>query len=441
MSPVPSSFLRFPGNPLLRNLSKTLRRFRLAKIVRALFKGIFLIPGLPILVVMALVHLLNRKIRIAWISTDRIGHFVPDVCMSLATFDENSEYKAYFCRNPLEPVANEFWLKIFERNLNVKNWLWVVVLASQILKPYTPPWLIRPPRHTRGSQNLEGKTKAPVFLECENRQAQEWLRSKGWTDGDPIVCLMVRDSKYLDVWFSGRPGRLGRTSFDYHNYRDSAIEDYRKAAEWLAEQGCWVFRMGKVVARPLRSDSTRVIDYANGADRSDFLDVWLLANCTLAISTGTGPEELAMHYGRPILKVNVLPLFDHHLWCETIVAPKALYWHSGERLSLLQHVEAEYFYTEQYSEAGIEIRDLTEDEILSVVEEAWGQKTEEGMPVDDGYVATEFFHKQLGHSPSRVQSEFPVGGYRHPKARLSLEWVKRLKNDFQRLDRDWLESR
>ena len=413
-----------------------------SSILVALLRRVPLIPGIPILIMMTLVHFFEGKIRIAWISTSRIGHFVDDVCMSLAAINQHDyPYKTYFCKKPWEPVSNDFWLKIFERNVNVKNWLWVVVWASEILKPYTPPWLIRPPRMTRGSRNLDGNTKAPEFLEYENQMAKEWLMSRGWTEGEPIVCLMVRDSKYLDATFSARPGRLRRTSFDYHSYRDSAIEDYIKAAEWLAEKGFWVLRMGKVADRPLRSKSTRVIDYANAADRSDLLDVWLFASCALCITTGTGPDAIARNYGRPILSVNFLPLVMQHTWSDDIIAPKSLFWQGGERLSLLQHIEASYTRTEQYAEAGIEIRDLTDGQILRVVKEAWAQKGDTPMEVAGENVANEFYFALLKEFSSGKPGSLPLHSYRHPKARLSFEWLKDLEHDFRFLDRDWLHSK
>ena len=199
--------------------------------------------------------------------------------------------------------------------------------------------------------------------------------------------------------------------------------------------------MGKVAARPLRSKSTRVVDYANAVDRSDFFDVWLFANCSLCITTGTGPDELARHYGRPMLSVNSLPVGMQYMWAEEIIAPKSLFWQSGERLSLLQHIEALYTRTEQYAEAGIEIRDLTEDQILRAVKEAWTQKGDTSMEVAEKNLADEFYFGQLKELASGKHGSRSLHGYRHPKARLSFEWLKDLENDFRFLDRDWLHSR
>ena len=46
--------------------------------------------------------------------------------------------------------------------------------------------------------------------------------------------------------------------------------------EWLADQGVWVLRMGKIMERPIPTEHPRIVDYAFEPNKSDFLDIWLL---------------------------------------------------------------------------------------------------------------------------------------------------------------------
>lgn len=367
-------------------------------------------------------------IKIAWISTDRIGHFVPDVCMSRADLISGEiGQRTYFCVDPKELVSNQFWYKVFERNLPVRRWLWPIVWSSQIL-PHPPAWVVSPPRRTRGSRNIKGVLDPPQFSERENEDAKEWLRAKGWKDGEPFVCLMVRDRAYLASWLESSEGIFGG-SVDYHSYRDCSIDTYSQAADWLSDQGCWVFRMGQSALEPLQSSNPKVVDYAFDPERSDFLDVWLFANCYICVTAGTGPCEISNHYGRPILNLNMIPLGATQTWSHCITAVKPLYWKNGERLSLKEHIDALYFRTEDYYHAEIEIRDLTSDQILRVIKEMWMRTKGEWSPSKMEVRRNAEFFELLQNSRAAE-----LHGFRNPLAGLSYEWLSDLEED--RLDKD-----
>ena len=61
-------------------------------------------------------------------------------------------------------------------------------------------------------------------------------------------------------------------------------EQFQQVAIALAEKGYWVFRMGKAVEDVFNVEHPRVIDYAQSNERSDFLDIWLMANCYFCIT-------------------------------------------------------------------------------------------------------------------------------------------------------------
>ena len=123
----------------------------------------------------------------------------------------------------------------------------------------------------------------------------------GIPKGAVFVCLMVRDNEYLKEIFP-------TVDFSYHNYRDSNINNYVLVAEALAERGYFVIRMGARVKSPLNSSHHKVIDYAFNGMRSDFMDIFLGANCEFAISVGTGMDAVPAIFRRPIVQVNSAPL-------------------------------------------------------------------------------------------------------------------------------------
>ena len=83
--------------------------------------------------------------------------------------------------------------------------------------------------------------------------------SIGWKIGQPFVCLHIRDSAYL----AAVTNALGEKAdyWDYHSYRNSDIDNCREAIVYLIERNYWVFRMGKVVEKPLLIGHKNFIDY------------------------------------------------------------------------------------------------------------------------------------------------------------------------------------
>ncbi len=155
---------------------------------------------------------------------------------------------------------------------------------------------------------------------------------------------------------------------EYHNYRDSDIDTYKEAALALAKRGYWVFRMGKVVHKPFKADHPRILDYAASEHRSDFLDIWLMANCYFCISSGTGLDEMARIFRRPAVYVSYLPTSNLVTYDHVITTPKHLLWQEmNKRLTLSEHLFHSYSRTEEYEDAKIKVQDLSPEEILQAV--------------------------------------------------------------------------
>ena len=96
---------------------------------------------------------------------------------------------------------------------------------------------------------LEKSSLDLAFQENENEEGKNWLKSKGWNEGEKFVCLMVRDSTYLET-----NEQLRFFDWSYHDYRDSSIEDYLPALDWLTDRGVWVIRMGKTMKNQIKSE-------------------------------------------------------------------------------------------------------------------------------------------------------------------------------------------
>ena len=76
----------------------------------------------------------------------------------------------------------------------------------------------------------------------------------------------------------------------------------------LAKKGYWVFRMGKYVEKQFNNLHKMIYDYAKSQYRSDFLDIWLTANCHFCLSTSTGLDDVAKTFRLPLIHTDVIPI-------------------------------------------------------------------------------------------------------------------------------------
>jgi len=242
------------------------------------------------------------------------------------------------------------------------------------------------------------------------------LRKYGWRDGEKFVCLLVRDEAYLAHTLKQSEGY-----WKYHAYRDTNIADYELATLWLAEQGIWVLRMGKIMKEPLKTIHPKIIDYAFGIDKSDFLDVWLFANCYFCISTGSGPDSISDIFRRPMLLLNYLPLRDMYSWSNATHLPRPLFWKAtGNQLSLSEYLTNAYFKNDDYHRAGIIIKNLPSEVIRKAVQEmifrlqgVWRDRVED-------LKMHQLFWKLLRKCPDYHK----IHGYIHPEAKVGTVWFR-----------------
>ena len=218
------------------------------------------------------------------------------------------------------------------------------------------------------------------FTSAEVARGEEGLRRIGIPGGAPFVCLIVRDSAYLDT--------QSARDWSYHNYRDSDIQNYVLAAEELAGRGYYVIRMGAAVRERLKSEHPLIIDYASNGMRSDFMDIYLGARCQFCISGIAGFDAVPFIFRRPIAWVNFVPLG----WLPTsgkqfIGITKHHFSSHAQRELSLREVFASgigfYNLTSAYESDGIQLIENTSEEIRDVVVELVGRLNGEWQPQEN----------------------------------------------------------
>ena len=379
-----------------------------------------LVSGFWSIPVVLLIRLIRPIVivRLGTFFSNRIGHFVADSAHQFVKLDTNI-IELYWLDNL---TCNKQWSKMVKRNLPVYWWVKYV----DIWNKYLPGGDIHSrPLSVNDSRDLYGlldkhQGEMLKFIPEEEKKAKEWLKKQGWRDGDSFVCLLVRDSEYLDS-----ENVDPEQNWDYHSFRNSDVNTYVEAMEWLSEQGVWVIRMGKVMSKRISTKNSRIVDYAFCPNRNDLLDIWLFANCNLCISTGSGIDYVSDVYRKPLLFLNYLPLNDMVSWSNSINYPKHLKWSDSDNLLTLKEcLEHQFCSTKEYEEAGIDIIDLTSIEIKLVVQECWAR-------LEDSFVETyndinqqnQFWKTMRESTLFKKQHDFI-----HPKARLASTFMRNNPN-------------
>jgi len=203
------------------------------------------------------------------------------------------------------------------------------------------------------------------FNNKENEIGYSYLEKVGIQKNERFHCLLVRDSEYFKKTLPG-------SDMSIHDYRDSDVQKYLKSANWLnLKKKIKTIRMGKFVKNKI-SNQESIIDYATSKDRSDFLDLWLMANCFFCTSTTPGLETVAVCFRKPLLLSSHLPYGDARTGnkkCIELFKYLKLKG-SGKFVGINEQIDLEIIdskKTQQYD--SFEIIDNTEDEILSATQE------------------------------------------------------------------------
>jgi putative glycosyltransferase (TIGR04372 family) len=351
--------VRFGGIPVLlrkvRALANNLGRFAVNLVALVL---VLLIRVLRPLVV----------IRIGALASNRIGHYALDAELYLCERDAglipSRTFDVFYDGGP---VCNQQLRKMWRRRLRMVQYVAELARVNR--------WLPKGDAHVVTRQTwvtyscdmhqLIGLTEPHLtFTPEEILIGEKALREMGIPKGMPYVCFHARDQAYLQSMYPGR-------DWGYHDFRDSNIDNYISAAEELVGRGYSAVRMGAVVSKPIAQDTPGIVDYASSSLRSDFLDVFLIANCRFFLGADTGLAALAATFRRPLAVCNSIPIEHAITWMPgTLLLPKKL-WLKGENRFLtfreaFKSGVAWFGKTEQYKELDIEVVENTQEEIIEL---------------------------------------------------------------------------
>ena len=228
------------------------------------------------------------------------------------------------------------------------------------------------------------------FTSSEVKIGVKYLRDVGIEPEKPYICLIVREAAWA-------PPTTGPSSSG--TLRSRSFEDFLLAAEALAELGVAVIKLG--AAGTFKTAGTKIIDYANSKDKSEFLDVYLPAHAKCVVSTMSGPDAVALVGRVPVLYVDIAQysLCFAGTRLVTWVPARLISQKSGRAMSLSETFESgagRFLGSSAFEQAGIKIEQSSPEQIrdycLDFYQSLTNQKLDYG-PIQNLY--REKFHTFL----------------------------------------------
>ena len=243
-----------------------------------------------------------KKIIISSLISERIGHLSIDVDLFVRKKQLNPNNKTYifFAGTP----CNRQLLRLWQRHLYIiENNVFHNMLLNTI------KWWEKTPyyeslEHKWADYDVYQKTQSILkFNSKEKTLGNEQLKKFGI---DPehnwYICIFARESTYLNKVFP-------RGNWEYHNYRNSNINNLKLASEYIISLGGYVVRIGSHVKNKFEFKNPKVIDYAVKY-RSDFMDIFLISNCRFIMGSMSGICDLSQAFDIPYLGLNTIPICE-----------------------------------------------------------------------------------------------------------------------------------
>jgi putative glycosyltransferase (TIGR04372 family) len=343
---------------------------KLRTTARQLPRFLRLLPWLPIV---ALIRALRPivLIRLQPLISSSLGHLAFNtetyLCERDAGIDVPKEKHLDLCFFAQRVLANRYLASMWRRVLPIFPY-WVLGPASELneLLPGGSAHVagLRH-RHSRDAHNvLERFPPHLSFNAKEEERGRAGLRALGIPDGARFVCFVLRDSAYLEAV---RPN----ANFDYHAYRNVSVANFRDAARALANRGYHVLRMGSIVREPIETSHPMIVDYATSEHRSDFLDIYLSAKCEFCLTVGSGIDNVAIVFRRPIAYVDLVPICNYVTYLKDSLFLAKLHRSSEENrfltLSETFRSGAAFCLTSEcFAQCGVELVENTPQEVTAV---------------------------------------------------------------------------
>lgn len=250
---------------------------------------------------------------------------------------------------------------------------------------------VRVIQHPLACRVLLSLTRRYLAVSDVSRYTADYFRTQEiyrvcrlWRDRPPILKLTTEDEEWgahmleclgmqRDQWFVCVHVREG--GFLPHNeiiqaHRNADVMKYVDAMQEIVRRGGVCIRMGDTTMKHL-PPIPNVIDYAHHPLKSARLDVILAAKSRFFLGCTSGLAFVATAFGVPTALANMIPIAARGIGYRDISIPKLIRRHLDGGYLSLQEIfalgAANYFFSHQYSAAGLDVVENESMDILDMV--------------------------------------------------------------------------
>lgn len=197
--------------------------------------------------------------------------------------------------------VNLYLVSLFEPFLS-----WPIRVRSRVMLEIVRPLMLPHPLLISPDANEEKSRFVNVTQHWGNRppllRIPDPDMERGWRTLEAMG--VPRDGWFVCIHARERATKPTKT---YHNFRDVDIDTYTLACEEIARRGGWIIRMGDPAMRPY-TPFDRVIDYVHSEHHSDFMDIFLSANCRFFLGCNSGLAAVPRTFHVPLATTNGVPV-------------------------------------------------------------------------------------------------------------------------------------
>ena len=302
------------------------------------------------------------SIQIPHFWVERIGHLSCDPDAFLKEhFLLNGSFPRCVLVAPKNLVANsaiiEYWKKYFFviQNPFLCKLIMPLCFHPLLKKDEKYSFTLGTASNYRINTEWEGRDALLKITEPDLIAGRKFLMKMGVQENDWFVCIHIRESGYDDS-----------SETHVHNYRNSSIESYIPAIQYIINQGGKCIRLGNKTMTPF-PPIDGLIDYALSPDKSAFMDLFLCNECLFVLGSGSGLSELAAIFGTSSALANVVPLSHRGKHNNDLTIPMMYSKSSNnEYFSFSEIMGSEmgnFRRSSEFNKAGINLIHNTSDEI------------------------------------------------------------------------------
>ena len=316
---------------------------------------------------------IRRKLFIVFLREDRIGHQGNNADIEFLKASkrakDNKSKTIFVFPYPKDKVANLYLRSKLIDYAKLNFFKVKVINYSNFIKPISKLIIYSIPRILDSCINIYFAKH-----ECGPRLSNSILKTSKnnilfknlGIKPNNFVCIYARDSKFLKSIDKDR-------NWDYHNYRDSDIDNFKMLAEYITDTFGWdVIRIGSDPLSKIKWESEnegKIIDYSFSAFRTDKNDIDLLSNCKLFIGYG-GPASIAICSRREMIRINQVPIamdagYNYGIWI-----PKLHFINKSKKyLSLKEIFEKRLGWctrSDDFQNSNIILKENSPEDILNV---------------------------------------------------------------------------